>query len=704
MTLTTFMPKSSGVLALVIGGTLWAAEDGTPISLEGASLSNVKAELGKERSKTAQPIRSLTFLPSEWPGMTISAPKPWDWSQAGYLVLDLSNAERRPVIFLLRVDDDKGADGIHHCRTAQGTIAPRFAARFAIPFGPEPMDVGVRGLPGPPGCGTLTLNGQSRLNLQHIVAIRLVLNRPSEPTTLALKEIRLMPRIELKGLVDRFGQYTKAAWPGKIHDEAELKAQKEAEEADLKAHTKLPGRDRFGGWGSEPKVAAAGFFRTEKLGGKWWLIDPDGYLFFSSGMDCVRGQDVTIVTGRESWFTWLPEQRDPLAKFFGMAGQVHSGPVKQGKTYDFFLANLVRKYGSGAEQAFRKTSLERLTSWGFNTIANWSDESYYRNGRVPYTATAGVHGQHKRVSSGSDYWGQMHDPFDPAFAANAKRSLSRVAARVQGDPWCIGYFVDNELSWGSFNPDDTRGRLGLALGTLAAGPDSPAKAALLAQLKANYEDVAKLNMSWDTSFSSWDTLLQQSWKPETLNNKALKADLTAFSTEFARQYFRTIRDALKALDPDHLYLGCRFAWKTREAIEASAEFCDVVSFNIYERTLDSKGWSFVNDLNKPAIIGEFHIGALDRGMWHTGLQAAADQNERARVFEEYVGNVLDHPAFVGCHWFQYTDEPLTGRHFDGENYNIGFVTVTDSPYPELVAAARSVHRDMYARRAGRSRH
>ena len=60
---------------------------------------------------------------------------------------------------------------------------------------------------------------------------------------------------------------------------------------------------------------------------------------------------------------------------------------------------------------------------------------------------------------------------------------------------------------------------------------------------------------------------------------------------------------------------------------------------------------------------------------------------------------MDNPAFVGAHWFQYADEPLTGRTLDGENYNIGFVTVTDTPYPEMVQAARAVLGEAYARRA-----
>jgi hypothetical protein len=68
------------------------------------------------------------------------------------------------------------------------------------------------------------------------------------------------------------------------------------------------------------------------------------------------------------------------------------------------------------------------------------------------------------------------------------------------------------------------------------------------------------------------------------------------------------------------------------------------------------------------------------------------------MYETYVNSVLDHPLFVGCHWFQYMDQPLTGRTLDGENYNIGFVTITDTPYPEMVAAARKTHSAMYRRR------
>ena len=88
------------------------------------------------------------------------------------------------------------------------------------------------------------------------------------------------------------------------------------------------------------------------------------------------------------------------------------------------------------------------------------------------------------------------------------------------------------------------------------------------------------------------------------------------------------------------------------------------------------------------MVGEFHFGALDRGLFHTGLVPMENQQMRAQTYKDYVIGALRHPQFVGCHWFQYRDEPVTGRSWDGENYQVGFVDVADTPYKKLVDAAR----------------
>jgi len=51
----------------------------------------------------------------------------------------------------------------------------------------------------------------------------------------------------------------------------------------------LPGNfniSKYGGF-SGTKVKATGFFRVEKIDGRWWFVDPEGCLFFSTGSTCI---------------------------------------------------------------------------------------------------------------------------------------------------------------------------------------------------------------------------------------------------------------------------------------------------------------------------------------------------------------------------------------------------------------------------------
>jgi len=119
----------------------------------------------------------------------------------------------------------------------------------------------------------------------------------------------------------------------------------------------------------------------------------------------------------------------------------------------------------------------------------------------------------------------------------------------------------------------------------------------------------------------------------------------------------------------------------------------VVSFNLYKRSIanDRDEWARFHALGKPALIGEFHFGSTDRGLFWEGLVGAGRESERGPAYARYLRAVADNPDFVGAHWFQYIDEPLTGRTLDGENAHVGFVTVADLPYVDLVAAARDAN-------------
>ncbi len=671
-------------------GADWALVSG-----QGATVA-----LSSEHATQGQQALKIGFAPNDWSWQraSITPAAPWDWSGAGILAFDAANPGDAQLMFRVSVDDDLAARPGSHRREGVVKIPAHSSGSYSLTFDPKTPYLGMRGLPTWPGLRDTGMREATAIDSSHVVRVMFSMATPAEPRTVFIDNLRLLPSIPLSHLVDAYGQSTLLDYPGKINREAELVARREAEAADLRAHPAAAERDRFGGWSAGPQLHASGFFRTEKFGGHWWLVDPDGRLFFSTGMDTMsaRPADNAMFTGgREELFNWLPTKDEPLGQFYGGA-KAFRGPVPEAATYNFLAANLQRKYGEDWNAAWRQVCLARLSSWGMNTVGIWSD--FLSNHQVPYIATVSCHGDHARVSDGHDQWGAMHDPFDPQFAADVARNAAETMPSFKNDPLCLGYFVDNELAWGG---EGARDQFSLAYGALAAAAAaSPAKREFLRQLKAKYGEVMALNRAWATSFDSWEGL-EAPVKLDGIPGTELRADLGAFLRSFAEQYFRVVRDALKANDPNHLYLGCRFMRHGLPIPEAAAaKFCDVVSFNIYEPLVDPHSWADIAAYDKPCLIGEFSIGTSDRGRFHYGIVPSVDENQRAEQYKTYVRSALDNPSFVGCHWFQYLDEPLLGRTYDGENYNFGFVTVTDTPYPEMVSAAREVGAEMYRRRFG----
>ncbi|MCX7801241.1 MAG: beta-galactosidase [Fimbriimonadales bacterium] len=640
----------------------------------------------------------VRFKVSAWPNASVGFDPPEDWSSRGGLVFEVENPGSKAVPFSIRIDDAPQSDGVRNCVYGTGSVPPGARRTFWFPLGKTPMDYGMRAFPSAPGREALGMPSAGTIDFRKVHRWQIFLNHPTEPCRLVVGPLRFEPwEAALERICDRFGQYGKADWPGKLKDEAELRRDAETEEAQLARATAPAERNRFGGWTGGPRLRATGRFRTEKVRGKWWLVDPEGRLFFSFGANCVGMEEETMVTGREGFFEWLPKRGEPLSEFLRDVSYVLYGPVKAGTAYSFSSANLRRKYGEAWRERSLDVAVRRLRAWGMNTVGNWSHEGARRRG-MPYVATFHIDGDHARVSSGSDYWGKMHDVFDPKFAESVQRALASAEA-VVGDPYCIGWFVDNELSWGGGGTEEG-GRFGLAYGALRAPADQPAKRELLRQLRVKYRDVSRLNEAWGTSFASWRDLEAPGDLPSATDPARRRDDLLRFCRSFADRYFQTVRDAVKAKDPGALYLGPRFAWRTTEAVESCARYADCLSFNIYAPSVKADEWAEIARLDKPILIGEFHMGATDRGMFHPGLVGAPNQQARAELYGAYVRSVLDHPNFVGCHWFQYRDQPLTGRVLDGECYNIGLVTVVDRPYPEMVEATRRLAREMYRRRYG----
>jgi hypothetical protein len=293
----------------------------------------------------------------------------------------------------------------------------------------------------------------------------------------------------------------------------------------------------------------------------------------------------------------------------------------------------------------------------------------------------------------------MPDPFDPRFAEAARNAVAKATKGHADDPWLLGYFADNELAWAGRGP---QGRWALATGTLAQGPDSPAKQAFLAFLKKTHGDAASFAKAWGVHAASWDEVAATGFSAPDPHeaHPAIAADYIAFLRQYADQYFRTVAGALKKADPHHLFLGGRLAVRTPEVEEASARYADVTSINTYT-DLPEHGFDVAafRKLDKPVLITEFHFGSADRGPFGNGAAAVASEEERGRAYARFVDAAVASGVIVGTHWFQYVDQPVTGRILDGENAHIGLVGITDIPFGSFTRAVTEAN----ARAGGGSR-
>ena len=467
--------------------------------------------------------------------------------------------------------------------------------------------------------------------------------------------------------MDRYGQFRWAEWPGKVHDDTDFAKALEAEDADLAAHPAPADRDKWGGWTKGPNYGDKGGWRTVKRNGKWWIVDPDGNLWWSHGPVRVSHScGMTPYKGREDHFVELPDESSPFGAFYHTRDELlWPYYVKFGctNTYDFSAANLYRKYGDDWEDVWGRRVHRRLRSWGANTIANSSDKKVMKIGGTPYCDRFELKSRPIAETEKLLAWWPFRDPFDPSFRTEVYRQFALHEDEMK-DPWCFGFFVDNELQWGHEGD--------LAKWTWKSPEDQPARVEFVRRLQAKYGAVPA---------------------------EPSEADCREFSLAIVNAYFSTIRDAFRKAAPGKLYLGCRFSGSDAFVIREAAKYCDVMSFNCYRRDLLAFDNVLPPEIDKPAMIGEFHFGALDRGPFTTGIIQLESQADRAATYRRYLTSALRDPRLVGVHWHQYSDDVATGR-FDGENMQIGWTDVCDNPYPETIAAIREVADRLYPLRDG----
>jgi hypothetical protein len=629
---------------------------------------------------------SALRLPATPPGQALRLPDTLPWEKARVLAFDARCNGGFSGEVLVRFFA-KGEEG-HRLSVSLGLL-PGLTTRLSLPL--SVLDGQTIFLPRTPGRLKAVVAGR-RLAPADIDRVELQLKETAGPQSLDLGILWLLdgePDHPLAAgpFVDTLGQWTAKDWPGKTRDEAQLKADLAAALEEARRASFPEGWSRFGGT-KEKTFSATGFFRVEHDGTRWWLVDPQGYGFFSAGLDSVRpGETAAIVPGAEALFGPLPRRDGAFAAAYGdRSGRSNT------QTFSFGLANLVRAFGPDWRARWTELTKGRLKAWRFNTVANWSDAELERaSPPLPYVVPM------------PDYPSTavlLYRDFPDVFAGEFRESARRWARHLEGyrrDQSLVGYFMRNEPLWAF-------GANSVAAEMLEASPGTATRRELARWLRKRYGgDAAAWAKAWGLGLTSFDQVVTDVVPRAADRSPGARDDLWAFSREMVKAYVRIPAEECRKVDPYHLNLGMRYAWISSDLLYESAESFDVFTINAYRMVPPADVIAEIaRRTEKPVMIGEFHFGALDRGLPSTGLKGVASQEERGVAYRRFVEAAAADPNVVGAHYFVLNDQEVLGR-FDGENFQIGFVDVCHRPYRELVEAAVRAHEAMYDVMQGRAR-
>jgi hypothetical protein len=439
--------------------------------------------------------------------------------------------------------------------------------------------------------------------------------------------------------------------------------------------------DAYGGL-KEVKSRATGAFRCEKIGGKWWLITPEGHGFFKTAM-------------------FVP-----------------SFP-----TYPNHNALLER---IGGRDAWCVQTVRRLESWGFNAI-EWGpgyvmDAARGTFGKAPpeiagksqpYTANVRFELCTDPARNGGvkvpvvDWgWQRFPDVFSAEFAQAVENygTPGQQGSHFQprpDDPWLIGYQLADEPPW--YGPGVWYGSLTDGFHGLPA--TAPGKQRWLAMLKEKHGRIEALNKAWVSDFDSWEAFAAAA-AAELPRSKASIADRRTFMGLVAERWYALAAERVRKYDTKHLMLGGNATRLYPEVVAAEAKHADVLCASlyglagIYRPHPDFR--HFVNDqvnawTGKPILIG-YLSGEEDAGGL-PGIRCAETAAQRGQAYRAFLREAAANDACVGTFWWMYQSWPEPNT--EGYTKSWGIVTPDNRAYLDLLPYVQQANHAAYRYRLGR---
>ncbi len=488
--------------------------------------------------------------------------------------------------------------------------------------------------------------------------------------------------------VDTYGQSVYSSFSGKISADSDLQTAAAEEQTALAAWGMPSGYDA---WGGVPNAGwqdtASSFFHVVQRNGVWWLISPAGNPCFYIGLDTgplITGNN-TPTTGRAWEFAALPPQTAAYSAAWSSGDWGTTGIA----SVSFDTWDMMRKYGSSWQTTATNLTVQRMQAWGFSGFGKWSSEP----GNLPILPV--LEPYNVPIVA-------VHpDIFDSGVQAALQSSLQQQIHPEITDQNILGWSFGNEYD-DLITPAEVQTILDL-------GSTVPAKRALVNQaLSAIYgNNVAAMATAWGVTATTTAALYGASPMPPA-------ADIETLREYYEDQYFAFVYKTIKTIDPNHLYFGIWIVpgwWVNSTDWQLNAAHVDVIGYDRYSPVFeDSLLEGLLKSTAQPTFLGEFSFPPsynLQRGYEIYAAASATDDADAGAQYQSNLESAARNPWCVGVAWFEYRDEPVSGRGFlgetdldlvEGEDYAFGMVDVADRPKYDLVNLVRTTNLAMAQRR------
>jgi hypothetical protein len=418
--------------------------------------------------------------------------------------------------------------------------------------------------------------------------------------------------------------------------------------------------DPYGGY-TDIKGRKTGFFHTQEIGGRWWLVTPEGHGFFGIGL---------------------------------------SHPVTS------FSQGAVTFAYNGNQEAWLRDGIRKMRHLGYNCV--WSGpystervrlgfvdtdlaERVYREERIPHAIHVPLIKHNVELKPGE----KRVDVFSDAYAHFVRETVARYVTPNKDNPWIMGYYY----GFGSF----ARGGAWLNE-TLMREPGSAGREHLISTLEKRYSgDIQKLNALYEKDYRSWDDLRHAggiaypSGYLQYSNNKMIAADQRALLAEVVERVHELGHTEIRKVDPNHMVLGCYVKGSTYspETWKRIRPYIDVLAPQHFSESHKIKPQ--VRSTGLPALLSDQVFGNVyPEALLKTDRAPGPvpDHLDRRVLYYLLSRRLAADPDFIGVsfcaclfdnsHWFKPYDRGQPG-----------FFTIDNQPRSKTIETAKESNAFIY---------